>query len=97
MNREFIESGGYDKRSLSAHNKDLGNGLARRVLTFYMKRMSSNIDLYFALSEKEREIVKSAAKSGDSPMTRQVLQLYFPRLGPQDMSALMKDLRAISA
>jgi hypothetical protein len=55
--------------------------------------MPSHIDLYFALNEKEREIVRTAAKSGDNPMTRQVLQLYFPKLGPQDIAGLIKDLR----
>jgi hypothetical protein len=59
--------------------------------------MPSNIDLYFALSEKEREIVKNAVKTGDSPMTRQMLQLYFPKLEPQKITDLIKELRGVAA
>ena len=56
--------------------------------------MISHLDQYFALSEKEREIVKTAAKSGDNPMTRQILQLYFPKVAPNDIVLLIKDLRS---
>ena len=59
--------------------------------------MTKNIDLYFSLQENERNIVKSAAKTGDSPMTRQVLELYFPKLAPQDVTALIKDLRGVAS
>lgn len=55
--------------------------------------MPSHIDQYFALSEKEREIVRTAAKAGDNPMTRQVLQLYFPKLNPTDIPVLIKHIR----
>ena len=58
--------------------------------------MPSNLDLYFALNGNEREIVKSAARTGNSPMTRQMLQLYFPKLAPQDIIALIKDLQGVA-
>ena len=61
-----------------------------------MDCMPSNIDLYFALNENERNIVIIAAKAGDTPMTRQLLQLYFPKLAPQDIIALIKDLRGVA-
>jgi hypothetical protein len=59
--------------------------------------MTTNLDLYFSLQENERNIVIIAAKAGDTPMTRQLLQLYFPELAPQDVTALIKDLRGVAS
>ena len=59
--------------------------------------MSAQIELYYSLGEKEREIVRTAAKAGDSPMTHQVLQLYFPKLSPEETTKLLVHLRAISS
>jgi hypothetical protein len=56
--------------------------------------MSSYLDRYFSLNDTERSIVRTAAMSGDSPLTRQMLQLYFPKLSPEEITALMGDLRA---
>ena len=68
-----------------------------RIVSVYIDPMTQNIDLYFSLQENERNIVKSAAKTGDSPMTRQVLQLYFPKLAPQDIATLIKELRGVAS
>jgi hypothetical protein len=58
--------------------------------------MTSHIDLYHSLGEKERAIVRTAAKAGDGPLTRQVLRLYFPKLSPQEITKLLVHLRAMS-
>lgn len=55
--------------------------------------MSAQIELYYSLGEKEREIVRAAAKAGDSPMTRQMLKLYFPKLAPEETTKLLVHLR----
>ena len=58
--------------------------------------MTSHIDQYFSLNEVERGIVRAAAKSGDSPLTRQMLQLYFPKLSPVEITTLIRHLRELS-
>jgi hypothetical protein len=63
----------------------------------YMDRMTTNIDLYYSLNDKERGIVKAAAKAGDNPLTRHLLQLYFPKLSPQDTTNLLTELRAFTS
>ena len=68
-----------------------------RIVSLYIDPMTKNIDLYFSLPENERNIVIIAAKAGDTPMTRQLLQLYFPKLAPQDVTALIKDLRGVAS
>ena len=56
---------------------------------------SKNLDKFYSLTEKERQIVKSAVKSGDSAMTRQVLHLYFPTLTPEEIIQILPELRAL--
>ena len=68
-----------------------------RIVAVYIDPMTTNIDLYLSLQENERNIVKSSAKTGDSPMTRQVLQLYFHKLEPQDIATLIKELRGVAS
>ena len=68
-----------------------------RIVSLYIDPMTTNLDLYFSLQENERKIVIIAAKAGDTPMTRQLLQLYFPKLAPQDVAALIKDLRGVAS
>ncbi len=53
------------------------------------------LDEYLSLSEKERDIVKTAAKSGDSAMARQVLKLYFPKFSEDQIILLQRDLRSL--
>ncbi len=57
--------------------------------------MSLFMDRYLSLNKTERAIVRTAAMSGDSPLTRQMLQLYFPKLSPEEITTLMGDLRAL--
>jgi len=54
-----------------------------------------SLDQYFTLTDKERQIITSAAKTGDNPLTRQLLSLYFPKLSAEEIVTLMKDLRGL--
>lgn len=57
--------------------------------------MPSFLDQYLALNPQERNIVLTAAKAGDGPLSRQMFKLYFPRLAPEDIPKLIKELSGL--
>ncbi len=58
--------------------------------------MPSYLDQYFALNEQERNIVRTAAKTGDSPLSRQMFKLYFPKLTTEEIPKLIKELSGVN-
>jgi hypothetical protein len=54
--------------------------------------MGSNIEAFFNLSDQERSIIWTAAKAGSNPMTCSLFQLYFPRLSPDEIRVLVRDV-----
>jgi len=57
--------------------------------------ISQHIDQFYSLTEKERQIIKSAIKSGDGALTREVLQRYFPMVPPDELTRIVPDLRSM--
>lgn len=57
--------------------------------------MASNLDLYFGLNEREREILKTACNAGDNPMTRQMIKLYLPKISDVETTEFIKNVRAL--
>jgi hypothetical protein len=55
----------------------------------------SDLELYFRLNETERRIVQTAARMGDTPGSRSVLELYFPRLTPERLRILRLGIVAL--
>jgi hypothetical protein len=57
----------------------------------YTARMS-NLDQYYSLKELDRAIVTKACKAGDTPRSRQLVELYFPKIHPQEIGAFIKKI-----
>ena len=54
--------------------------------------MGSNIEAFFNLNDYERNIVWTAAKAGNNALTVSLFQLYFPRLSPDEIRGLVRDV-----
>jgi hypothetical protein len=59
--------------------------------------MGSYVDQFFSLEPKEREALTAACKAGDTPLSRQLLLLHFPKAGPQEIPSLIKEIRGLAA
>jgi hypothetical protein len=67
------------------------NQLVVRASEAYIPSMS-NLDQYYSLKEMDRAIVTRACKAGDSRRSRQMIELYFPKIHPQEVAAFIKQI-----
>lgn len=54
--------------------------------------MGTNIEAFFNLNDYERSIIWTAAKAGNNALTCSLFQLYFPRLSPDEIRVLVRDV-----
>jgi hypothetical protein len=57
--------------------------------------VKSDLELYIKLNETERRIVRTAARMGDTPGSRTLLELYFPTLSPERLRILRLGIAAL--
>jgi len=93
--KEFPDNDrGGSARRITYVMQEMEPGLERLIRSEKeeLVRTEQDIDLYFALNETERRIVRTAARMGETPASREVFKQFFPMLSEERLSRLRREI-----